>query len=107
MSIVSRSGRLATSHSARAAASRNKPAPTSAAGKAPIISPSGHRSESLPGVDSSGITQGPMRNSEGGDATIVESHTHWRLSAMLLTPPSARVWPTSAHGLNALTDTYG
>ena len=81
--------------------------PTMTAGNAPIIAPSGQMSTLLPGEPSSGMTHGPIRNSVGGEATIVESQVHDRVSAMLSSRPSAVVWMKSAHGLNALTERYG
>ena len=61
----------------------------------------------LPGLASCGITNGPMRNSEGGVATITESQTHVRPSAMLCSRPSAVLLMNTAHGLKAFTDRYG
>ncbi len=61
----------------------------------------------LPGFESWGITKGPIRNSLGEDATITESQTQVRVSAMLCSKPSAVLWMNRAHGLNALTDRYG
>ena len=94
-------------HSTIAAAMRNNAMPTRAAGNAPMNTPSGHLSIVFPGKLSSGITNGPIRNSLGGAATICESHTQDLEAAMPSSRPSAVRWVTSAHGLNALTETYG
>src|SRR5215213_10912804 len=61
----------------------------------------------LPGFESCGMTNGPIRNSEGGVARICESQTHVLPSAMLCSTPPAVLWMNTAHGLNALTDRYG